>query len=465
MPHLFVANQLCSLLFLVKEQAKASQKTNFMNFKHTGCMLLGLLLGWGASLAQAVLPLNEAIALALQKNFDVQLAQNDAEIAQLQNNWGNAGRLPTVNATGGYNYSRNNLDQRLVNGTNIKRNGASFENQNLGVQGQWRVFNGFRVVAAKARLEAVERIGQTNIKAQANQVVYNVVQTYLNILRFQAQKAATEEGMLLVEERMKLADNRFKIGTAAKSDYLQALVDYNQAKNTLIAIQNAIAQSKTQLNNLLARGADDAFLTSDSVSSTQLPPRSTLLLAIDTLNPALLMAKEQMVVLAQQAREINAQRLPTVTLNLGAGLNNSLNSAGFTLRNTTYGPNTGIGLAIPIYQGGVVKQQLKVNQVLQKSQQVQFDAIKNNLQTALANAYNSFDFAKDQFNLEEENLKAVKENTAIAMERFRKGTITTVELRQTQFNLIESQTRRINALYQMKQSEADVLLILGKLVE
>jgi outer membrane protein TolC len=451
--------------FRVKKLATASQKTIFMNFRYTGCALLGLLLGWGVALAQPVLTLNEAIGLAMQKNFDVQLAQNDAEIAQLQNNWGNAGRLPTVNANAGYNYSNNNLDQRLSNGTNIKRNGASFQSENVSVSGQWRVFNGFRVVAAKSRLEALERMGQTNTKAQANQVVYNVVLAYLNVLRFQAQKKATEETMLLVEERMKLADNRFKIGTAGKSDYLQALVDYNQAKNTLIGIENAIAQSKTQLNNLLARSADEPFLTSDSVSSIQLPLRSTLLAALDTLNPSLLMAKEQMVVLAQQAREINALRLPTLTINAGAGLNNSINSAGFTLRNTTYGPNAGIGLAIPIYQGGVVKQQLRVNQVLQKSQKVQFDAIKNDLQTALLNAYNSFDFAKAQFSLEEENLLAVKENSNIAMERFRKGSITTVELRQTQFNLIESQTRRINALYQMKQSEADVLLILGKLVE
>jgi len=53
----------------------------------------------------------------------------------------------------------------------------------------------------------------------------------------------------------------------------------------------------------------------------------------------------------------------------------------------------------------------------------------------------------------------------IAMERFRKASITSVELRQTQVNLIESQTRMINARYQMKQAEADVMLVMGKLVE
>jgi outer membrane protein TolC len=49
-------------------------------------------------------------------------------------------------------------------------------------------------------------------------------------------------------------------------------------------------------------------------------------------------------------------------------------------------------------------------------------------------------------------MEVVKENNFIAMERFRKGSITTVELRQTQLNYIETQTRLINAMYQMKQA-------------
>jgi outer membrane protein len=436
-----------------------------MNFRFTSGVLLGVFCTGGALLAQPQLTLNEAIALAIQQNFDLKLAKNDADIAVLQNNWGNAGRLPTVNGAMGYNFSSNNLDQRLANGTIIKRNGASFQSENVSVGAQWRVFNGMRVVATKNRLDALERMGATGVKAQANQVVYNVVTAYLNVLRFEAQKLANDQTMLLVEERMKLAENRFKIGTAGKSDYLQALVDYNQAKNAGIAAENAIAQSKTAVNNLLSRPPDEAFLTNDTVSIVEMPNRAGVLAALDTLNPSLLMAREQLVVLAQQAREINAQRLPTLTINAGAGLNNSQNSAGFTLRNTTYGPNAGVGLAIPIYQGGVVKQQMKVNQIQQKSQQIQIRNIKNDLQSALVNAYNSFDFAKAQLELEEQNLISVKENSNIAMERFRKGSITTVELRQAQFNLIESETRKISALYQMKQSEADVLLLLGKLVD
>lgn len=409
--------------------------------------------------------LQEAIAIALDQNFGIKIADNDAMIADIQNNWGNAGRLPRVDASADYNFSSINLDQRLANGTNFKRNGATFQRQNVSLGASWAFFNGFRVLAAKERLEQLEAIGRLNVRQQANEVAYSVIRAYLDVYRLQKQKEATEETMELVAERMRLAENRFNIGVASKSDYLQAVVDYNQAKNSVIGIQNDIAQTKVNLNNLLARDPQQPFSITDTIVGERLPDKSVILNELDTLSPLLLMNKAQLLVLIQQKKEVNALRLPTASIGTGLSFANSNNSAGFTLRNTTYGPNAGVGIAIPIFQGGVIKQQLKVNEVLQQSQQLSYKQLQNDLRTALANAYNNYEYSLQQLDLERENIKSVEENSFIAMERFRKADITTVELRQTQINLIESQTRIINAVYQMKLAQADVLLILGKLVE
>jgi outer membrane protein TolC len=124
-----------------------------------------------------------------------------------------------------------------------------------------------------------------------------------------------------------------------------------------------------------------------------------------------------------------------------------------------------VQLAVPIFQGNVIKQNLRVNEVLQKTQQVQISIIKNNLMSDLATAYNNFKNAQRRYDLATDNLKVVQENNTIAMERFRKASITSVELRQVQINLVEAQVAQINARYEMKQAEADVLLVMGKLVE
>lgn len=414
---------------------------------------------------QPLLSLEEAIEKGLSNNFDIQILKNEEDIALIQNNWGNAGRLPVVNGTAGYNYSNTNLRQKLVNGTNIERDGASFQNENAAVQVQWRLYSGGRVIAAKKRLEQTALIANLQIRQQANQVVYNIITAYINILRLEKQLDATKESIRLFEERMKLAENRFNIGVAPKSDFLQAAADLNLQRNLVITLENNIALSKTFLNNQLARNPDEVFEVSDNVADATLPDRKSLLATIDSLNPQVLINKTQSLVLMQQSKEINALRLPIVTLNAGGNLNNSNNSAGFTLQNTTYGPNAGIGVAIPIFQGGVVKQQLRVNEVQQKNQALSLDILRNNLLTSLANAYNTYENARRQFELEKQNLEIIKENNLIAMERFKKASITTVEFRQTQLDLVESQTRSINAQYQMKQAEADVMLIVGKFVE
>lgn len=412
-----------------------------------------------------LLTLEAAINIALTNNFDIQIAKNDAAIADIQNNWGNAGRLPTVTLNAGYNYNNTNLRQKLANGNEINTNGAAFQSENGSVLAQWRIYNGGRVLAAKKRLEESVQIGRLQQRQQANLVVYNVITAYINILRLEKQLDATLESITLFEERMKLAENRFNIGVAGKSDFLQASADLNLQKNLVIQIENNIAQSKTFLNNQLSRLPESAFEISDTLAEAVLPPKDGLLMAIDTLSPELLINKSQQLVLVQQQKEINAQRLPVLTLNTGGNLNNSVNSAGFFLRNFTYGPNAGLQLSFPLFQGGIVKQQLKTNEVLQKSQEIGYKALKNNLLTALSNAYLNYENGKKQYELELNNLEVIKENNVIAMERFKKASITTVEFRQTQLDFVESQNRMINALYQMKQAEADALLILGKLVE
>ena len=96
---------------------------------------------------QPVLTIDDAISIALRNNYDIRVAKNEAEIAAISNSWALAGRLPTVSATTGYNYSLTNLQQELSNGTITKRNGTVSNNLNGTAGASWRIFNGFRVLA------------------------------------------------------------------------------------------------------------------------------------------------------------------------------------------------------------------------------------------------------------------------------------------------------------------------------
>lgn len=67
--------------------------------------------------------------------------------------------------------------------------------------------------------------------------------------------------------------------------------------------------------------------------------------------------------------------------------------------------------------------------------------------------------------LEEENIKLVRENLFIARERYRLGISTFLEMREAQQSLADANTRLIEARYNTKIAEIELLRLRGDLVK
>lgn len=409
------------------------------------------------------LSLEEAIQIALENNFDVVIEKNAQQIGQINNNWGTAGLWPNISINSSAGIASNNLEQRLSNGTTIKRNGATLRNINASFAVSWRIFDGMRMFATKKRLEELETIGELTFRRQLNATVFDVIVVYYQIVQLNQQKKAFNETIKFFEERKQIAESRFTIGTAPKTDFLQAQVDLNQQKGNLLVIENNIRVAKANFNNLLARTPETSFDVQDAITMDATVNFALLQQKSQTDNYDLLLAQSSLSVLVQQKREIISQRLPSVTLNGNFNFAQSRNDAGFTLFNRNLGPNGNIGVAIPIFQGGNIKRQEKVADINIKNQQIVITQLKNQVNTGLVNAYYNFQNASNLVELEKSTLLLIQENNIIATERFRKLAITSLELRQVQLDFINGQTRYINALYMAKLAEAEMKLLAGDL--
>jgi outer membrane protein TolC len=187
--------------------------------------------------------------------------------------------------------------------------------------------------------------------------------------------------------------------------------------------------------------------------------------AIDSLNPDVAFLRYNQQILEQTALEIKTQQKPSLFGNASTTFNRNNNTAGFNLFTQTYGPQVGLSVSMPLFTGPIVRQQLRINALEYKNQGLQIDNVKQSLIAQAALAYQNFDNAKRQIELEEHNLEVIREDNMISMERFRKASITTVELRQSQLNLVEAQSRIINARYTLKQSEVQLRYIMGSLIK
>lgn len=411
----------------------------------------------------SVLTSAKAIQLALENNLSIKLVEADREIAQVNNNWGNAGKWPTVNLNIGNTEALSNLNQVLSNGNVIKRNGVSNNFLNGSLVASWRVYNGHRIEASKQRLDELEKIGEINLRQEMQRISFEVLATFYNIVRLHQQVKAINAILSLSKERNTIARTRFEVGSAAKTDMLQSEIDLNEQLVNLRSFEQQIELAKASLNTLLKRPVDYPISIGDTSFHIPDLKYEDIISRVDTQNLDLMRAERQRAILAEDRRIIQSGRLPVVTLNSTTSYNRTQATGGFFLTNQTYGPNIGVNISIPIFNSNQFKTQARVNTIQQRQQLLQKEQIRNELLRDIYAAFLELKNAKEVATMEEQNVRIATENNFIATERFKKLQGNSIELRQAQLSLIQAQDRYINALFRQKIAASGIQLIVGEL--
>jgi outer membrane protein TolC len=79
-------------------------------------------------------------------------------------------------------------------------------------------------------------------------------------------------------------------------------------------------------------------------------------------------------------------------------------------------------------------------------------------------AFKTYQFQKQALDLEEANIQLAKDNVFIAFERYRLGVSTYLELRDAQQSLETAYNRLIDARYNTKVAETELLRLRGDLI-
>ncbi|MEP6616851.1 MAG: TolC family protein, partial [Ginsengibacter sp.] len=244
--------------------------------------------------AQTLLTPEEAVANALQYNYDIRLSRNDSITSAIDYSFANAAFFPRINATGSELFTRNNQRQKLSDGTNREQNGLRSTNTSANVALNWIVFDGFKMFVTRDKLREYMVLGNLLIRNQVTDIISNVIKTYFNIVSQKQQLKAVEEQMVINRERLKLAQVKLDVGLGIKPDVLQAQVDLNAQIAAELKQQSLITQLKGDLNRLMAvnQGVDYEVLDTIPIDST---------LALDVIktnvsntSPAILLAKKNM---------------------------------------------------------------------------------------------------------------------------------------------------------------------------
>jgi len=415
----------------------------------------------GAQAQDSLLQAAEAVDIALRNNLRIQVARSEQDIARINNTWGNAGKWPVVTAGISNTEALSNLNQKLSNGNEIIRNGVTNSILSANLSANWRLYSGMRVLATKERFEELERIGALQVRQEVARLSFDVLSAYFDIVRLNLQVRAIEAIIDLSRERERIAETRFAVGSAGKSDLLQARIDLNTQRVNLANIRQQVRVAKAGLNTLLLRMPDAPLEVADTAFAIAKVDIADYRAKAAKDNYPLLLAQRNRAVLLQDKRIINAQRLPVLSLGSVSSFNRNQATGGFFLTNQTLGPNVGLNLAIPIFNGNSVRTQLKVADARIRQQELQTEILRTEILRDLQVAYEAFSNAVAISEVERQNVELARENNLISTERFRKLQSNSIELRQAQLSLIEAQDRYINAAFRAKLASTTLQFIAG----
>lgn len=414
--------------------------------------------------AQELLTPEDAVSYALNKNFDIVLAKNDADIAKINNNKATAGMFPKINISTGDVFNLSNVNQKFTTGQTVNKNWVPINSFNAGLNMNWTIFDGMRMFATKDRLAALQSLGDIQLKNQIQNTVAQVLEAYYDISRQIQQIKALQETAKISEERVALSQKKLDVGYSDKTPLLQAKVDFSTQKINILQQQTILQQKKILLNNLMGRAANTDFSVVDTITVDVLPEWENIKDSSVANNYLVQSALKNIDIAKLQHKEINAQRMPSINFTSGYTFTQNNSKAGLQLFNRSYGPTFGLNAIIPIFNGGMVKKQLEASAVNIASQEVQLAQVKNNLDAQVLSAYQNFDYAQKVLQLNEETVQAARENVEITLERFRLNESNSLDIRTAQSSLEDALYNVILARYNAKIAEIELKKLSNKLV-
>jgi outer membrane protein len=416
--------------------------------------------------AQDSLTVEQAVAYALQNNYNILLSRNDSAVAAINYAYRNAAFLPKLNASGSYFINNNNQKQTLADGSEKERKGIQSNNFSGALNLNWTVFDGLRMFLLRDQLDIAVEQGSLVVKTAVINTVASIISTYYDIVRQQQQLRNVEEQMQLASDRLRLAQYRFDIGVGIKPDVLQAQIDYNNSKASQLNQLALIDQRRQSLNQLMNIAPSVFYKVSDTI-----PVKGDLVLGnlLNNLStPELQLAKTNIQAAELDVRLAKSTRYPTISLNSAYNFNRSSSNQVINqfspLFNLNRGFNYGITATIPILNNFTVRQQIRQAELAVQFQELQYQNQTSLLNTSLMNTYRDYEAQRLVVETLDSSVVLARENLFIERERYRLGRTTFIELRQAEENVSITITNLINARYNMKVAETELLRLRGELV-
>lgn len=434
-------------------------------FKMIKTTLFGMLLFLAASIsAQNSLSLDQAIAYTLENNYQIRIVEKQAEIAGINNSWGQTSALPRIDLNGAFNY---NLTDNSENPTSFIREEIQSTGLNYGATINWTLFDGFGMFISKDRLEALQFLSEQNAEVVIENSIQAVILAYYNVQLQKEKYKLIQEVIQLSTDRLEYEQTRKELGSGSTFDMLQfenaVLADQTNAALQELAFNNA----QRNLNLIMAVSPEEIWDYSTDLSAPTMTMNLESLLNQSMNENTQLKSQMFNQILAEKETQLARSGMyPVVGFN--AGYNNSastfeagdLSGDGKTL--SYFGSFT---INFNLFNGGKTRRAVQNAQINQEIASITLEELKQNVNIELANSYGQFEAQQKIFVLADQSVHNAQISLDIAKERLNSGSINTFNYRDTQLAYLQSALTLLESEYNLLITHTNLTRLTGGLLK
>ncbi|MDR1505209.1 MAG: TolC family protein [Prevotella sp.] len=434
--------------------------------KYLSAILLLFILP-AVSEAQNIYDLNRCIQEGLMNNYDIRISRNNQEVSDNNMTIGNAGYLPTVDLTSGYSGTSNNVKQKLESGESNTNNGVNNQNLNAGINLNWTIFDGFNIQTNYNRLKELQQMGKLDTQLTIETFIADITSEYYNYIQQTIRLKNLKSAVKLSKERLRIVEARYEIGAGSRLDMQQARVDFNSDSSQLIKQYEVLYTSRVLLNKLMAQEKIDQMIeTKDSVIIyNEFLDQNDIMQGMLSNNTFLLLSDKNKKLSVLDLKTAQSENYPYLKFNAGYGITKNIYNTGTIDNQRTLGLNYGFTVGLNLFSGFNRKRKQRNAKIEIENRQLEYEQTILSLKADLANMWMAYRNNIELTNLEKENVETARENHEIAIERYKLGDLSGIELREAQNSLLEAEERLVQAEFNTKLCEISLMQISGQLLK
>jgi outer membrane protein TolC len=437
-----------------------------MKIKLLSLSLLSLAL-FSSSYAQKVYELTDCIKTGLEKNFSLLVTKNSEVIAKNNYTIGNAGFLPSLSLSRGHSGTLYDIHNNIFDTTHTDTRNIFNTSSSGSLTMDWTIFNGFNVVNTYKKLGELKELGTLNTQMEIENLIADIISGYYNYIQQVQLLNNIKYAVTLSKERLRIDEDRYLLGSSSKLQVLQSRVYLNSDSSRLSQQYEVVRSAEVSLNELMA--VDD--LSSQWISKdTAIEVDNSLLyekLLEETLNKntSIQIASKNKTISEYDHKLVISRSYPYLAASASYNGQFSASSYVSNKNQLSNGLNYGLTFRFNIFNGLTQQRSIRNSSIDVRNKELSYREIEQGVRADLITIYSAYSNYLRLTTLEQQNLQTATENLSIAMERYKLGELSGIDLREVQKSLLDAKESLLSVQYQTKLAEISLLLISGRIME